>query len=236
MKREIIKRGRWKMEPDVTGIPESLTDEEKMKMLDWTQPPRVLFYPGTGKDILRVLQKFGGIVDRFYFNDSGEAFPDLFTELQDTEYFSALLDDPAITFNPRSKKIIEDDASEYLAYTLFYGKRKLRFCFYHCDHTDAMEHMKKNKIKISFLVLMGAGGEGGSYFLDVFEDKYKKRGMQIVKTYYKKINGYGIGPEWIPIGGWELFESICRPRIVVERYEDIKFQESAELRAFDRVI
>jgi hypothetical protein len=55
------------------------TDQEKMDILTWTAPPKILFYPGTGMDISRVLLKYAGLVDRFYFNDIGEAFPDLFT-------------------------------------------------------------------------------------------------------------------------------------------------------------
>lgn len=205
------------------------TDQEKIDILTWTAPPKTLFYPGTGMDILRVLQKFGGIVDRFYFNDSGEAFPDLFTELQDTQYFSALLDDPAITFYPSSKKVTKTEEIEYLDYTLRFEKRRIHFRFSHCDHTDAMKHLRQKKIKINFLVLRGYGGEGGSNFYDVFKNSYQKKGTRIVKTYYENINGYGIGPEWIPVCGWKLFKSVCNAKIVLEREEEVFLKETSKL-------
>jgi hypothetical protein len=212
------------------------SDQEKMTILEWTAPLKILFYPGTGKDILRVLQKFGGIVDRFYFNDTCEPFPDFFAELQDTQYFSALLDDPAITFFPSSKKVFRTEEIEYLEYTLRYEKKRIRFRFYLGDHTDAMKHMKKEKVKMDFLVLRGAGGEGGSNFYDVLKNSYQKKGTRMV-TKYDPIRGYSsTNWEWIFIGGWKLFKSVSRPKIVVERYEGIMFQKTTELRSNDRVL
>lgn len=205
------------------------SDQEKMKILEWTAPLKILFYPGTGMDILRVLLKFGGLVDRFYFNDTCEPFPDFFAELQDTQYFSALLDDPAITFFPSSKKVTQTEEIEYLDYTLRFEKRRLRFRFYHCDHTDAMKHMKKEKVKINFLVLRGAGGEGGSNFYDVFKNSYQKRGTHMV-TKYDPVRGISsTGWEWIFIGGWKLFKSVCNAKIVLEREEGVILQETGKL-------
>ena len=205
------------------------SEQEKMKILEWTTPPKILFYPGTGKDILRVLQKFGGLVDRFYFNDTCEASPDFFTELQDTQYFGALLDDPAITFFPSSKKVTKTEEIEYLEYTLRYEKKRIRFRFYHCDHTDAMKHMKKEKAKMDFLVLRGAGGEGGSNFYDVLKNSYQKRGTRMV-TKYDPSRGYSLTNwEWIFIGGWKLFKSVCNAKIVLEREGKVILQETRKL-------
>jgi hypothetical protein len=230
VREELRKKAGKEMNFD-EGLEEVIrfSDQEKMKILEWTAPPKTLFYPGTGKDILRVLGKFAGVVDRFYFNDTCEPFPDFFAELQDTQYFNALLDDPAITFFPSSKKITKSEEIEYLEYTLRHEKKRLRFRFYHGDHTDAMKHMKKEKVKINFLVLRGYGGEGGSNFYDVFKNSYQKKGTRIVKTYFKNSNGYGIGSEWIPVGGWKLFKSVCSPKLVVEREEKVFLQETREL-------
>ena len=206
------------------------SEQEKMKILEWTAPLKILFYPGTGMDILRVLQKFAGVVDRFYFNDTCEPFPDFFAELQDTQYFGALLDDPAITFFPSSKKVFRTEEIEYLEYTLRYEKKRLRFRFYHGDHTDAMKHMKKEKVKMDFLVLRGYGGEGGSNFDQVFYDRYEKIGPRMVTKYDASRGISSTGPERKFVGGWELFKSVCRPRIVVEKYEGIKFQETSKLK------
>jgi len=206
------------------------SDQEKMDIMAWTSPPKALFYPGTGRDIARVLRKYAGLVDRFYFNDIGELFPDLFVELQDTQYFSALLEDPLITFYPGSGKLTRAGGIEYLDYALRYEERKIRFRFYHCDHIDAMKHLRRNKVKIDFLVLRGYGGEGGSNFDQVFYDRYEKIGPRMVKTYYENIKGYGIGPERIFIGGWELFRSICNPKLVVDRDYGPLLQETRELK------
>jgi hypothetical protein len=206
------------------------SEQETIKMLRWTAPPKTLFYPGTGNDITRVLLKFSHLVDRFYFNDIGALFPNLFAELQDVDRFRALLDNPAITVCPASKTIPKKEDVEYLDRTLKIADRKIRFRFYQCDHTDAMKHMREKNIKIDFLVLRGAGGEGGSNFYDVFKNSYQKRGTRMVTKYDPVREISSTNWEWEFIGGWKLFKSVCNPKIVLECHDEVSLVETMKLR------